>query len=134
MKKNLLKMFFVSVYVVSLGCLYCVASSSTHNTSVKSPLDSQEQYVCKRCDGSGYENMTQTCPSCQGYGETKQSHDCSTCNGTGYITDKYGDQVKCSTCYGAGRTISINTCYNCSGTGSVKMKCRNCNGTGYVNR
>lgn len=91
-------------------------------------------YVCKRCDGSGYEpSMTKACPYCN-RGRVQHYRNCEVCRGEGYSTDRYGDKQKCTNCDGTGKKYVDETCAYCDGTGSVRMKCMTCHGSGTVEK
>ena len=89
-------------------------------------------YTCKRCNGSGYDNMTRTCTQCSWKKVVSELTDCPTCQGKGYTRNGYGDQVTCSKCDGAKKIIKEHTCPRCNGTGTEKMVCPKCKGTGTV--
>lgn len=131
MKKIIFFAFVLSVVTISLN-------AAEHKESCQSPADTQEQYVCQRCDGSGYENMTRKCQTFSGRGSYSKMRTCSACNGSGSRKerDKYGNNVSvsCSSCDGTGHIIDYHTCSSCNGTGETRMTCFSCHGTGYVNR
>lgn len=127
MKKIIFFVFMFSVVTISLN-------AAEHKKSCQSPADTQEQYVCQRCDGTGYENMTRTCQTCSGRGSYTKMRTCSACNGSCKERDKNGNYVSCSSCDGTGHIIDYHTCSSCNGTGETRMTCFNCHGTGYVNR
>lgn len=123
------KLFFVAL-ICSIFC--CVATTSVYATECDS--HSRETYVCKRCDGSGYEpTMVKGCPYCN-RGRVQHFRDCEKCWGKGSITNKYGDPEKCYNCDGTGKKYVDETCAYCNGTGSVKMTCMGCNGSGTVEK
>lgn len=110
----------------------CALTISAHTT--ESDSGSSETYVCKRCDGSGYEpTITKACPYCT-RGRVKHFCNCNVCRGNGYTINKYGDREKCNNCDGTGKLYVDEECAYCHGTGSVKMQCMACHGTGTVNK
>lgn len=118
--------------IIMAACTY--AAVAVENT-INNNADTQETYVCKRCDGTGLEpNLTKTCPSCNGSKKQTKSHYCSECNGSGTVIDKYGDRVTCPSCKGQRMVIEESQCTTCGGTGSVRMTCTSCHGSKVVNR
>ncbi len=130
------KLFIFAMLVFAGTCIAIAVNDKAKTDKAKTEIntETQEVYDCKRCDGSGYDRLTQTCPSCQGRKKSTRSERCGTCSGSGVVTDRYGDKVTCPTCKGERMKITIETCSSCNGKGDIPMKCRACNGTGKVTR
>lgn len=127
----MMKKFAIFVALM-VTCTYLAIA--VENT-LRSCEETQETYVCKRCDGTGLEpSMTRTCQSCNGRGKVTESNYCGTCNGSGTVTDKYGDRVTCPTCNGQRMFIKEFQCGSCGGRGETRMTCMGCHGSGKVNR
>lgn len=116
---------------VLFGCLFFIGLTSV--PAIGHESCTSEKYVCKRCNGTGYENMTKNCPYCN-RGKKSGYVDCNRCKAQGVITDRYGDKVKCPSCDGAKRVYMEAKCAYCNGTGEVKMECMSCHGAKYVER
>ncbi|MBD5191500.1 MAG: hypothetical protein HDS88_01270 [Bacteroidales bacterium] len=125
-----MKKLFFTIMIFSFLC--GITTFALYATETNT--ESGETYVCKRCDGTGYEpSMTKNCPYCT-RGRVKHFRDCEKCYGSGYTTNKYGDKEKCYNCDGTGKKHVDEQCAYCNGTGSVRMTCMQCKGSGTVNR
>lgn len=128
--KKFSKAFLIFSCATFVGCFCAVASVG----SGKHTHATEEQYVCKRCDGAKVDPyVTKNCVHCN-KGTVEQYMDCAACNGLGYTVDKYGDKSKCTACDGAKAVRTKVTCPDCGGNYQQPLPCLQCKGTGYVNR
>lgn len=131
---NRLIIFIVAVAGI-LGTAFAERISEKNPGSPSATItNNSETYVCKRCDGTGYEpSITKGCPYCN-RGRVQHFRNCEVCYGEGFQIDKYGDKQKCRNCDGTGKLYVEEICAYCNGTGAVKMTCMTCHGTGSVQK
>ena len=120
-----MKKILVGLFTMVSSVFVCVYANMTPN-----PSSTQEETVCKYCNGSTWSDMTKDCDNCSGR-TIQKIIDCPTCHGSGLVHDQHGEH-RCPQCDGAKKIIHSERCSVCNGSGEVRMKCLNCKGKGTV--